>query len=120
MTGNQMNNELGLNAESARYRRTGDWYHPLGKFPGVLFDINGYVIFQTEEEYRACAEIAFGQDINIRNGISSIPSYISFTAEQSFKIKKLDNDYESALRIQREYSTYHRNPKKCSNNQKFI
>jgi 5-methylcytosine-specific restriction protein A len=109
MTGNQLNNEFGMNANSARYRRTGDWYHPLVEFPGVLFDINGYVIFQTEADYRACSQIDFGQDIHIRNGITNIPTYIGFTNEELIRVNRLDNDFEGALRIQREYSTYHRN-----------
>jgi len=86
MTGNELNNILGINANSAKYRRTGDWYHSLEQFPGVLFDINGYIIFQTEEEYRNCPQISFGQRINIREGISNIPNYRRFSEEELIRL----------------------------------
>ena len=34
------------------YREDGGWYHQLKKFPGVLFDDRGYVIFETKEDYK--------------------------------------------------------------------
>jgi hypothetical protein len=45
LTGKRINRELALGAEHARYHKDGNWYDQLQKFPGVLFDINGYVAF---------------------------------------------------------------------------
>ncbi|WP_203296764.1 HNH endonuclease [Luteirhabdus pelagi] len=109
MTGNQLNNRLNLNAQSARYRKTGDWYHPLVSFPAILFDQNGYVRFETEFEYSTHPQIQFGQDIHINGGIQTFPSYTEFTTEENIIVDLLRKDYESALRVLREYSTYRRN-----------
>ncbi len=109
MTGNQLNRELEINALSARYRRTGDWYHPLVSFPGVLFDINGYVIFRDSDYYNSCPNIDHGQDIHIRDGISNIEGYQLYSENERIIVNRLMNDFEGVLRIQREYSTYHRN-----------
>ena len=108
MTGEQLNKGLNLGAQSARYRETGDWYHPLTTFPAVLFDLNGYVIFQTVQDYLQ-SPILRGQDIHIKNGISSFNNYQRYSTQQLIIVKTLSQDYESALRIKREYSTYHRN-----------
>ena len=110
MTGNQLNNRLGLNAQSARYRETGDWYHPLANFPGILFDVNGYLIFETIEDYENNPEIQYGQDIHIPDGISSFDNYVQFTDIQTITVNELKKDYEGVLRVKREYSTYVRNP----------
>jgi hypothetical protein len=33
------------------YNEDGRWYQPLRCFPGALFDKNGLIIFQTEQDY---------------------------------------------------------------------
>lgn len=78
LTGEFLNEFYGLGAKQARYRENGVWYHPLHEFPGVLFDKNGCVVFQTEAEYVDCTEIVKGPDpnhIHARQGISSISKY---------------------------------------------
>jgi len=47
------------------YRKTGDWYHYLTKFPGALLDSDGYVIFETEAAFKA--QLLTGKDPT-RNG----------------------------------------------------
>ncbi len=74
--GKTLNKEWGVNAEHALYREDGIWYHHLRYFPGALFDKNGYILFETENDYLNCSYINFGQDINILQGISKIPGYI--------------------------------------------
>jgi predicted HNH restriction endonuclease len=64
-----------LSVKHALYRKTGDWYHQLGEFPGALLDENGYVIFLTEEEYRNCPQLRIRQDVAVRDGIKNIPGY---------------------------------------------
>jgi hypothetical protein len=46
-------------------------------FPGALFDVNGYVVFLTEQSYRNCRHLALGDHIHLTQpGISAIPGYI--------------------------------------------
>jgi hypothetical protein len=66
-----------LPVEHALYRKTGDWYHQLERFPGALLDENGYVIFESEAEYRSCPELKIRQDVGCPDGISKIPGYTS-------------------------------------------
>lgn len=76
--GQRLNKDWGVNAKHALYREDGRWFHQLNKFPGALFDENGYILFQTEQAYRKCAHLSIGQDINLSDprGIASIPGYI--------------------------------------------
>jgi hypothetical protein len=64
-----------LDVRHALYRKTGDWYHQLERFPGALLDENGYVIFETEDTYRACQALRIRQDVSVPGGISTIPGY---------------------------------------------
>lgn len=41
-SGKQLQKKYGINAEHALYREDGKWYHHFKKFPGVLFDAQGY------------------------------------------------------------------------------
>ncbi len=67
-------------AKHALYRETGDWYHQLKEFPGVLFDKDGYVVF-TRSKYRDCQELKINESTNtvtISGGIKTIPGYTPF------------------------------------------
>ena len=44
----QINKLLNLDAAHAFYFKTGNWYHVLKRFPGMLIDSDGYVRFETE------------------------------------------------------------------------
>ena len=52
ITGKQLNREWKVGALHALYRKNGTWYNLLERFPGVLFDTNGYIPFQTREDFR--------------------------------------------------------------------
>lgn len=71
------------------YRKDGTWYHHLDKFPGALFDINGFLVFQTREEYEKNQYLQHGKELSIPRGISSIPRYTKFTKEQKEEINAL-------------------------------
>ena len=75
-TGRNLNEEWNVNAKHALYHREGNWYHYLKRFPGALFDNNGYVLFQTEEEYLRCEYLEFGDEVNVIGEISNIPGYV--------------------------------------------
>ncbi len=67
-------------AKHALYRETGDWYHQLEEFPGVLFDKDGYVVF-TESEFKESRELKINEATNtvtISGGIKTIPGYTPF------------------------------------------
>ena len=76
--GRRLNQEWGVNALHALYRKNGRWYHQLVNFPGALFDAAGYIVFPNEQAYRNCPYLSIGVHINLANpqGISAIPGYI--------------------------------------------
>lgn len=82
MKGSELNQILQIGAKHALYKNDGMWYHHLKKFPGVLFDNQGYVLFITKQEYLNCADLRLGHDLNIPKGISTIPMYKPYTVEQ--------------------------------------
>jgi 5-methylcytosine-specific restriction protein A len=80
----------GLSVEQALYRKTSDWYHQLNQFPGALLDADGYVIFESEEAFRACSQLRIGKDpkrhggwVAASLGIKAIPAYVYASAFDS-------------------------------------
>jgi hypothetical protein len=98
-TGLQLAKKWGLQVEHVLYRKTGDWYHQLRRFPGALLDARGYVIFETEPAYRACEQLRIRRDVNVPSGISSIPGYTRATASSARRTgsKTKFPTYESAV-----------------------
>ena len=85
LTGKRLNRELALGAEHALFHKDGSWYDQLQKFPGVLFDLNGYVSFADAGAYQRCASLRHplhqrsdGRPgtLVVPDGIASIPGYI--------------------------------------------
>jgi hypothetical protein len=93
-----------LNVKHALYRKTGDWYHQLERFPGALLDANGYVIFETEEAYRSCPELRIRQDIGVPEGISTIPGYtrVAESAPPSYEQAVLEGARIDVVQSRRE------------------
>lgn len=60
-----------------RYHQGGTFFVNLTEFPGALFDPNGYVVFETEDEYRNCDGVNVGDKrTNVSNpGIRALPQY---------------------------------------------
>ena len=75
ITGAKLNSEWNVGAKHALYHHEGIWYHPLRRFPGALFDYNGYVLFPTRESYEHCADLRFTQDVKVPAGISHLRGY---------------------------------------------
>ena len=65
-----------VSVRHALFHRDGCWYNNLERFPGALFDPDGYVRFETEEEYLNSPYINVGKQTNVPNSISSIPGYV--------------------------------------------
>ena len=72
-----------IKAQSAYYHNEGNWYWNLKQFPGVYFDTDGCVVFETEEEYLFCGllHLSIGPrntGVRFKNAgmsISNIPRY---------------------------------------------
>jgi len=75
-TGRQLNIELSVGAQHALYREDGKWYHRLERFPGALFDANGYVRFESEYEYSHCPGLLIAKELHVPAGICSLPNYV--------------------------------------------
>jgi hypothetical protein len=76
ITGEYLNDLWGVGAVHALYIHDGHWYHKLRKFPGALFDSNGYVVFNTEEEYRQSPHLQIRKQISVPGRIATIPGYV--------------------------------------------
>ena len=76
ITGQQLNKEWGIGVAQARYREDGKWYHPLKSFPGAYCDAAGYIIFETEADYRNCPFLQIQKDVHVPRGIENIPGYV--------------------------------------------
>ena len=66
----------GLNVRHALYRKTGNWYHQLRRFPGALLDADGYVIFESEQAFRACSQLQVKKQVSAPKGIKAMPGYV--------------------------------------------
>jgi 5-methylcytosine-specific restriction enzyme A len=75
-SGRRLNERWGVHAQHALYGKNGTWYHRLTRFPGALFDVNGYVLFEAKDEYLKCPHLHLGKQTNCPGGISSIPNYV--------------------------------------------
>lgn len=89
MTGDQINKLLELGATHALYEKEGKWYHQLKRFPGILFDSNGYVLFATEADYISHPALQIRQDLHVIGGISQLPEYRPYSAGEQILVKGL-------------------------------
>lgn len=82
--GEKLNEAWGVGARHALFHREGTWYHQLKRFPGALFDDNGYVVFQWEQEFQSCPNLQIGQDVNVDGHISDIPGYVRVPPDKAY------------------------------------
>lgn len=75
-----LNKKWSVGARHSLYNIKGTWYHVLQKFPGALFDPNGYVLFDTQLDYDRCPQLKIKRETNTvtvsGGGISSIRGYV--------------------------------------------
>ena len=76
VTGRALNERWKVGAIHALYHNEGTFYENLNRFPGALFDPNGYVFFATEKEYEHNSYLHIGEKLNVPMGISTIPGYV--------------------------------------------
>jgi HNH endonuclease len=72
--------QYGIEVHQARYREDGRWYHHLTRFPAAFIDKDGYIIFETKQDYESCKHLDLQQDVNVpsKKGIKVIPGYVRF------------------------------------------
>lgn len=104
MTGDYLNKILSINAKHALYREDGKWYHNITKFPGVLFDKNGYVIFDNKVDYNNNPNLQINKDLNIKKGIQSLVGYITFTEREKELINNVD--FEDNIDNEKKFELY--------------
>ena len=75
-SGNNLKRQWGIPAVQVRYHKDGTWLMPLERFPGALCDPNGYIVFQTEQEYQSSRYLETGQRVNVPGGVSRVPGYV--------------------------------------------
>lgn len=75
-TGKYLNEIWNVGAKHALYHKDSSWYHVLEKFPGALFDPNGYILFATRADYENCEYLRIGKHLSVPGGIFSIPGYV--------------------------------------------
>ena len=75
-SGKKLNEKWNVGAKHALYHWEGNWFNNLKKFPGALFDPNGYVLFETDKAYRSSRHLQIAQETHVPNGIASIPGYV--------------------------------------------
>lgn len=73
--GRNLNREWNIGASHALYHKEGSWYMPPLRFPAVLIDPDGYVVFQTEEQFQGCQYLRIGERVHVPDGIRQIPGY---------------------------------------------
>jgi len=72
---------LNIVAKHGVYSRLGDFYHKLEKWPGAVYDFDGYVIFNTKEDYTASKFLRISPTSNSVHVIGSLkeaPGYIYY------------------------------------------
>ncbi|MFH6983591.1 HNH endonuclease [Marinoscillum luteum] len=111
MNGDYLNKVLKIKAKHALYHENGKWYHNLQKFPGVLFDKNGYLIFDNKEAYFNHPSLQSNKDLFIKNGIESLTEYRRFTEFEHQLIKGIsphdvnNAGFEETVRVLREVNS---------------
>jgi hypothetical protein len=80
LSGKILNVRWTVGARHALYHKDGDYYNLLTKFPGALFDPNGYVVFQTKDDYESSPYLRRSdKQLHVQGGISSLPGYVRVT-----------------------------------------
>lgn len=79
-TGRELNEKWKVGARHALFSDWGTFYNNLVRFPGALFDLNGYVKFDTKEEYLKCSGVKVTERTNVYEGISSLQRYVKVKA----------------------------------------
>lgn len=89
MTAIEIQTALGLVANHCLYHHEGDWYQQLRRFPGILFDPDGYVIFEDQQSYLNEPRLKHGVKLHVQDSIKSLGNYRWFTEEQLYILSQV-------------------------------
>jgi len=93
-TAQRLKKEWNVDVKHQLYSETGTAYERLRDFPGALFDKNGYIVFETAQEYVSCPTISFRKKVSIHNGgISNIPGYRNVRSQSSANQESVRRKY---------------------------
>jgi hypothetical protein len=97
ITGKELNREWKVGARHALYRETGNWFQLLKRFPGALFDANGYILFETKQDYEQCEFLQRGKEIGVPRGIASIKGYVTMRPKANREQRASSRDLEAIV-----------------------
>jgi hypothetical protein len=105
ITARKIEKIVSTGAKHSLYRKDGKWFHHLKEFPGVLFDENGYIVFDSKDEYITSPFLRHRQDLNVIEGIEQMPGYKHYTQSEKQKIQELDDMVNpiDMFRVDQEY-----------------
>lgn len=86
-SGRRLNEVWGVHAQHALFHKDGTFYENLERFPGALFDADGYVLFKTEHEYKTSPYLNHGEKLNVRGSISGMPGYVRMSGGTKTKLE---------------------------------
>jgi len=75
-SGKNLKQQWKISAVQVRYHKDGTFFMPVDKFPAALCDPNGYVVFETKDQYSSSSFLEIGSRVNVKKGIWNIPGYI--------------------------------------------
>ena len=103
--GREIKNRLTLGENKAYYRSTGNWWQSFknsNHFPGILIDRNGYVFFESRNEYINDPDLTVTDQSThfnpINNRLPNHPRYICFNAIQQTIVNQIINGNINNLR----------------------
>ena len=71
-SGKKLNEKWNIGASHSLYHKDGHFYERLKRFPGALCDPNGYVLFQTKDEFLNCPDLKIGVKVNVSKQVGDI------------------------------------------------
>ncbi len=80
--GDNLQRKWNIPARETHFHKKGDFFMPITKWPGALADPNGYIVFQTEEQFKACPGVKYRGEgtpnvrIGVHGGISTLRNYV--------------------------------------------
>lgn len=74
--GDDLKRLWGIPAKEVRFHREGKFYGLLTRFPAALCDLDGYVLFETEQDLMSSPHTKIGKRLNVPGTISKIPGYV--------------------------------------------
>ncbi len=75
ITGEKMNQQFKLGGKHALYHKDGTFYEQLRHFPGILFDHDGYVMYDSLAQFERDSNLNIGKKVNVQGGLARHPRY---------------------------------------------